>query len=229
MLVRLGPFISDAAGSFAGATIQRGAIGYTVRKRPLPTNRRTTFTNPKRELMQFLSRNWAQMSSAERAAWQTAADALVWTNKFGTVIRGLGYWLYVRVNQYRQLNSAGLVTAAPATSPVGTITGLAAASNVAGNTMTVSWTSGNVPAAETWQVYASGAVGLGRSNPRSSRRFITTLAGGTASGATIRTAWAARYGTTLPTNKQQVFVQVLPMLTTVGAVGAPVACQMVCT
>lgn len=229
MLVQLGPLISDAAGSFAGCTIQRGPLGHTVRKRPLPTLRRNAFTNPRRELLQFLSRNWAGLTAGERTAWQTAADALTWTNKFGTVIRGLGYWLYIRCNQYRNINGQALITVAPAVGAVTAITGLASASNVAGGTMTVSWTSGNVNAAETWEVYATRAVSIGRTGPRSQSRFITTIAAGTASGVSISVAWKTKFGAALPTSRQTVFVTILPMLTTIGAIGAPQRVAMVCT
>lgn len=220
MQVQLGPIVTQAAGSVSGTTFQRGASGTQVRSRPIPRTRRTSFTNSERQLMQYLTRQWRSVSAANQAAWQVSADAITWTNRFGESIRGLGYWLWLRCSFHRQLASLSVVESAPTVAAVGAITGLASAVTVASNSFTLSWSSGNVPAAETWLVFATPKLSKGLSTPGKSFRFIRTIAAGTASGVSIRNAWDTRFSG-LPDTSSKVWIRVVPMLTANGIPGAP--------
>lgn len=220
MQVQLGPIVTQAAGSVGGSTFQRGASGTQVRTRPIPRTRRTSYTNAERQLSQYLSRQWRSVSAANQAAWQVSADALTWENRFGETIRGLGYWLWLRCGFNRQLAGLSVVESAPTVAPTAAITGLSSAVNVAGNTFTLSWTSGNVPAAETWLVFATPRLSKGLAGPGSSFRFIRTIAAATASGVSIRNAYDARF-TGIPSTSSKVWVRVVPMLTANGLTGAP--------
>lgn len=94
----LGPIVADIAGSIAGTTFQRGPGTHTVRRKPLPTPRGTRFTAPRRTVMSFLVSSWRTLTQVERDAWQSEASAIVWHDRFGNVVPGKGYWLFIRCN-----------------------------------------------------------------------------------------------------------------------------------
>lgn len=218
MQLLLGPLTSAIAGSIGGTTFQRSGVGTLARSRPLPTTRRTSFTNTGRSLEAYLSRNWRALTEAQQAAWQTAADGITWTNTFGDTIRGLGYWLYIRTNQYLRLTEQSLISTAPAVTPPASITGLSSNRVTGSNTFTVSWTSGNVPAGEVWAVFATKPLSRGKLVPGTAYRYVQRIVAGTATGASIRNAYDTRFGP-LPSTSQRCWVRVVPIITTTGING----------
>lgn len=223
MLVQLGPIVTQAAGSIGGTTFQRSNGATIVRVKPLPIRKRTTYTNTERSMSQYLSRQWRAVSQANKDAWQLAADGLTWENRFGDTIRGLGYWLWMRCSFNRTVLGLSVVESAPTIAAVGAITGLAGAVGVGSGTFQLTWSSGNVPAAETWAVYATAPMSPGNVAGWSRYRFIRTVPAASASAFSIRTAYVARHGA-LPTTSQRVFVRVVPYLTASGLPGTPVQC-----
>lgn len=221
MLLQLGPLVTQASGKLGGVTFQRSGVGTLARTTPLPTRRRTQYTNTERSAVQYLSRRWRALSSTVQDAWQTAADGITWTNRYGETIRGLGYWLFLRCNLNLTMVGSAIVEAAPTVAALTTITGLSSAVNVAGNTFTVSWTSGAIPAGEVWAVMATRPLSAGKLVPGTAYRYVTRLTGGSASPQTIRSAYVTRFGS-LPTTAQRVWVKLVPLLSANGIPGAEV-------
>jgi hypothetical protein len=222
MQVKLGPLVTAAAGSIGGTTFQRNPVATIVRAKPLPILRRTRFTGNARSFTQLYSRSWRTLSNTQRADWQTEADGLVWLNKFGDTIRGLGYWLYIRCNQYLELiggtplSSPGAVVALDAiVDPSGDFT-------VAG-TWPMNWTSpATVDARNVWAVFASRGMSAGRSAPFSALRFIGLVPVGTAPTFDLWNMWRARFGA-LPSAGQVIFATVMPIDDASGYPGVPVS------
>lgn len=221
MIVRLGPVVSAAAGSIGGVTFQRDPGGTILRSRPLPTLRRTIRTNTERQGWQYLSRRWAQLTQVQRDAWQTQADLLTWSNRFGDPVRGLGYWLYLRCNGYRILNGAAVVDAAGAVAPLTALGSPTATLTVATGILNVAWSVGAVPAAETWLYQATAPQSAGRSNPVGRFRQVGRFSAGQTSPQPVQVPYTARFGG-LPAATQKAWFEMIPIITSWGLPGARV-------
>lgn len=222
MQVVLGPLVSDAAGSIGGTTFQRSPIGAQVRSKPSPTPRRTPYTSIQRPQTQYLSRLWRTLSSADRARWQTEADAQTWYNRFGTVIRGLGYWLFLRCNQY-----LAMIEGTPVTVP-GTLTALDAITDPEGHfgiaaDFPISWhTPSAVSAGQCWLVFASRWCSPGRTVAREQTRYIGSIPELKTSPTDLYAEYVTRFGQAPPSG-QIVFVTLLPIDQVSGYPGPPVS------
>lgn len=116
MLIRYGVGINEMRGSAGGITIARNRFGSYVRSRTKPVNPRSPRQMGIRTIMMFLAEAWREspMTDLIRAAWQTYADSVNWTNKLGEQVTLTGFNLFVAGNAALLTVGADLVTAAPA-------------------------------------------------------------------------------------------------------------------
>ena len=221
MQVKLGPLVTAAAGSIGGTTFQRNPVATQVRVKPLPILRRTVYTNAERGYAGQYARTWATLSAAQRTGWQTVADSIVWYNKFGDVIRGLGYWLFLQSSlNMRMLTLTPITTALP-TIVLPAITGASGNLAVAGS-FNVSWSAPNpVPAQNRWAVFCSPPMSAGRSAQYGKLRFIGSFATGAAPPVNIYSFYIARFPTPRVVG-QVIFVEIVPYDSASGYPGVPV-------
>lgn len=228
MQVKLGPLVTDAAGSIGGTTFQRNFVATQVRVKPLPTRRRTEYTNQPRSTLGQWSRTWRTLSPGRRADWQTAADALTWLNKFGDVIRGKGYWLYIRCNQV--LSRLGFASVGAPAAPVAFagITGLTSSGSTA-TTCGFSWTSPDPTETGTvWMVYATRPMSAGRSTAPGAYRYIGYINEAKASPQVVGTQYDAKFGAAQKVGDRTFFrIQVVDKAT--GDIGPVVETDFIWT
>jgi hypothetical protein len=221
MQVKLGPLVSDAAGSIGGTTFQRSFLGAQVRTKPLPTRRRTTYTAGGRSEQQYLSRRWRVLTPTQRSDWQTQADAMSWENKFGDPIRGKGYWLFMRCNQYLALVKEALIDTP------GTLGRLDAITDPSGDfspaaDWKIIWTApAAVSAGQYWALFATRWQSKGRSADFGGLRYLGRLRDGETPGFNAAGLYAARFGA-LPPSGYSVFARLLPIDYVSGYQGVPV-------
>lgn len=167
-----GPLVSDIAGTVLGSTFQRGASGLQVRGKPRPRLRRTAATNPLRASIEYLSRLWATLTPTERTAWQASANSIVWTNRFGVVIPGFGYWAYLRANLALLRCAQPVFTTGGDTSTVPPLTSLTP-TLAASTSVRLAWSSpiGADPGT-VLELHASPPVSGGRSVTSAPMRII---------------------------------------------------------
>lgn len=219
---RLGPLVSDIAGSIGGTTLQRSFLGTQLRSRPNPIRRRTSYTATARQSTTFASRTWKELSSTQRSGWQEVADGLVWYNRFGEVIRGKGYWLFLRCNQYLALLGEPPVLTATTPPTFEAITD-AACSYSPVPVMALSWSSpAAVPSGIAWLLFASPRLSTGRSAPFGQLRFIGSLAAGRTSPQSILSRWHSRFNQ-YPAALTQAFLQIIQVEVSSGHTSAPIA------
>lgn len=226
--VKFGPIVSVAAGSIGGTTFQRSQIAPIVRSKPLPIRRRTSYTNQPRGTMGQWSRTWRTLRPTERTDWQTAADLLTWVNKFGDVIRGKGYWLYLRCNQVLSTLQLASVSS-PGTPVVFTgITGLTSAGSVA-TTCSLSWSAPDPTETGTaWMVFATQPMSAGRSTAPGAYRYIGRIGPGRSSPQVIGSLYDAKFGGVQKVGQRTFFrVQVVDLTT--GDIGPVAETDMVWT
>ena len=72
--------------------------GNVARQFAQPANPRTTSQQQVRGILTTLSKEWANISDANRDAWNTWAETQQWRDRFGTLIDVSGFAAYMRAN-----------------------------------------------------------------------------------------------------------------------------------
>lgn len=119
MIAKLGPLVSEVAGSIGGTTFQRNGPTAIVRSKPLPIHRPTGFASTARQRLASLATRWASLSLSDRNAWETFAASVTWYNRFGDVIPGTGFKAFCRTNAGVYVSPIGNFTPGIQTTPPG--------------------------------------------------------------------------------------------------------------
>lgn len=218
--VKLGILVSAIAGSVGGGTFQRDAQGTQLRNKPLPIRRRTSYTNTPRGATAYLSNRWKGLTSGQRAAWDVAASLLIWNNRFGDVITGKGYWLYLRVNHYQWLYDGTFSDTYGGGITFDAYADLAC-SYLATPRMDLSWSApASVQANTVLLLFATPRLSLGKSAEFGQTRYIGSLPAADTSPTDIYPLWNARFGQTTAV-PAQVVITALPFSKARTAVGPP--------
>lgn len=228
MRAQLGIFVSAVAGSIGGTTFQGSSGGLSVRVKPLPRHRSTTYQSGNRHSLQLSSRSWRLLTPTQRDDWNTAAGLLTWHNRFGVVIPGKGYWLFTLANQnlfqvgLPPLTSPGAVPAFPPVLFGGFVVDTAP-------TMEWSWSfTPAVPSGAQWLIYAAPPGSAGISKPFGPLRLVTAMPSGTTSPFDFAAAYTARFGV-FPVPGQQVFAKMVQLDEASGIVDSGLPFSAICT
>lgn len=217
----LGPLVANIAGSIGGSTFQRGPGIHTVRRKPNPITRRTSFTNSERSVFAFLNMNWRTLSDPDRAAWQAEADLLTWTDRFGNVIPGKGYWLYKRCNLNFHLIAEPLITAPVSPIVLDPVVNLFLELDTPAK-FVMKWDAPLPTQTDTvWAIFATPPTSAGRSAAFGTYRFIEKFAPGTGSGVDIGSQYITRMGV-LPQPGQRSFARIVVIDQKSGNASAPI-------
>lgn len=218
--VQLGPLVADIAGSIAGTTFQRWGKFHIIRKKPLPINRRNTFTNDERQATAYLTNLWRQLTAIERAAWNASAALITWSDRFGNTIVGKGYWLFLRCNQNLRAVAEPYITTPVAPFAMPAIASLSAVAKIS-TSLVLSWaTPSPIPAATSWLVSATPPLSNGRSSGFSAFRIVKIIPTAKTSPNDIWPGYIARFPQDQHTS-QQVFIRVQQIDTKGGYTGPP--------
>lgn len=219
---KLGPLVSAIAGSIAGTTFQRMQAAAQIRSKPLPRYRATTYTNSTRQLTGTLARMWKTLTPEQRAYWGEVAESITWYNRFGDEIRGLGYWLFLRCNQYRILVGQSIVTDAVLPGTFETFAGMAC-TFAATPAMSLTWdTPTNVPADYSFAVFATPPISAGRSKAFGLQRFIGLVPEGASSPYNLLDLYHNRFAQYPDGSRISLLTLRLVELNT-GHIGPPIA------
>jgi hypothetical protein len=114
-LIKFGAGIVEIVGSIAGVVHARNRYGNYARPRTKPTNPKSTRQSAARANIQQLTDYWnsANMSDAQRKAWNTYASAIVWTNKLGEKTSLTGFNMFIRSNAAILAIGGSIMTNAP--------------------------------------------------------------------------------------------------------------------
>jgi len=108
--IKLGPMITDIAGSVGGATFQRNRFGMTMRAKPLPLYSETPAQYNIRRLIISLQYSWQALTDAERLQWNRFLDFSGQTIRRDRSIRLSGQTLYIKYQLCRLLYDQDLLT-----------------------------------------------------------------------------------------------------------------------
>lgn len=115
-LIKFGGGVVQMSGSIAGTVYARNRFGNYARPRTKPVNPKSTRQVAIRTIMMYLAEQWREspMSDVIRAAWQTYADSIAWTNRLGEQVTLTGANCFTQCNANRLMTGHPIKTAAPA-------------------------------------------------------------------------------------------------------------------
>lgn len=83
-LIKMGAFITDIRGKIAGTVFSQNIGGNVAYNRPRPRKKPKPKQSKFRNLMQFYSRYWTQLSLTKQGLWKTYALNFTFKTKLGT-------------------------------------------------------------------------------------------------------------------------------------------------
>lgn len=108
--IKLGPVVTNIAGSIGGMTIQRNRFGMTMRAKPLPLYSETSAQYNVRRLIPYLQRSWQALSDADRLQWNRFLDFSGQTIKRDRSVLLSGYTLFLKYQLMLALFDESLLT-----------------------------------------------------------------------------------------------------------------------
>lgn len=108
--IKLGPMITDIAGSVGGATFQRNRFGMTMRAKPLPLYSETPAQYLVRRHIVFLQYSWQALTDAQRLQWNRFLDFSGQSIRRDRSIRLSGQTLYIKYQLWLLLYNRPLLT-----------------------------------------------------------------------------------------------------------------------
>jgi hypothetical protein len=98
-LVKFGGGVTQMSGSAGGNTYSRNRFGNYMRSRTKPVNPNSTGQSDVRDALSALSEDWhTELSSSQRIAWATYANAVSMKNRLGESVYLTGFNHFIRSN-----------------------------------------------------------------------------------------------------------------------------------
>lgn len=215
MIAKLGPLVSQVAGSIGGTTFQRGPDGLIIRSKPIPKPATSPAKVSARQRAKSLMEQWRLLDPADRADWDTFAGTVSWFNRFGDPVTGTGYRAFLRCNMASYASVAGLQQ-----KPVQLSYPLATNSALPGlpefvyelSTDKVGLTSSDakVDSDTVLALFASAPVPGGRSSWHGSWRYLISFAPDKSLPSTFESEYVAAFGRLPdPTVREAAFLRIV--------------------
>lgn len=196
------------SGSIAGQTSSRNRFGQYRRSRATPVNVNSSAQGVVRARLSLNAAAWRSLTSAQRAGWADLGASMVRTDSLGQEYTLNGFMAYCSVNNNRSFQGLAATADAPALStPVALATVTLTLSSVA---FSVAYTVTPLAAATYLAVFASPQRSAGRSF-EGDYRFIQLSAAAAASPLNILTAYTAKFGVPVTTNRIFVSAKTLTL------------------
>lgn len=202
MIAKLGPLVTQAAGSIGGTTFQRGRSGLLIRSKPLPTFRNTVYASSARQRTATLNTLWSTLTPTQVLDWDNFAKAQSFRNRFGDVVVGTAYMAFMKCNQASYHSASNYdPKAIQSTPPTTTAATLPPAAefilDTGTNTLTVDSSAATVDAATDLALFASRPRRPRNSGDRprvNDGKFLQIGAAGDTFPIDITAAYVANFG-----------------------------------
>lgn len=109
--------VESIRGSIAGTTFQRNKHGYTVKKKPNMINPNTALQNARKVLFSSVVRAWRDLTSTQRANYETYASTYPQYAKNNPSSQLSGFSVFTRYNCLRRLTDYSILSSWPGTVP----------------------------------------------------------------------------------------------------------------
>jgi hypothetical protein len=143
-LIKFGGGITAMSGSIAGNTFARNRFGYYSRARTKPVNSKSSLQSSRRLAVAYLAEYYHEtLTSAQRIAWATYANAISMKNRLGESIKLTGFNMFMRSNAFRLTAQNSLTPNGPtALSLPDKDTAFAVAASATTQLLSITWTKG---------------------------------------------------------------------------------------
>lgn len=225
--VKFSALISEMRNKLNGSVFSKNRNGNYLRNKVTPVNPASAAQTVVRNRLSAVSTAWRDLGATVIAAWNSAVDNFLRTDIFGDVKRPSGKNLYARLNLNLDRIGAAHISNPPNPVAIAGIAGFSVVSDVSSSTVTLAWTSGNVPAGFTRVVEATPQLSAGKSFVKSEFRQIGTEAAATATGDNQFTNYTSRFGGLVAGKK--IFVRVTDIAIATGQPGIPVEASCIIT
>ncbi len=192
------------SGSYQGITSSRNRFGQYVRNRATPVNPASSAQGVVRARMSANAAAWRSISEGQRAGWESLGLSMTRTDSLGQTYSLNGFAAYCSVNNNRDLIGAAQLDDAPALDTPDAI--LTATITLSSAAFSIAFTPTPQPTGTFLLAFASPQGSAGRSF-EADLRFILAGSTATASPLVILTAYTAKFGVPVATNK--IFVSLL--------------------
>ncbi len=214
-----GPTVAAVSGSIGGTVYSRNRGGAYMRNRAIPVDPNTSFQINVRSILATQSQNWADLTDAQRAAWENWAVQNTVTNALGNQIRLSGHQAFVQINSRLHLVAATQLTAPPIiNAPLG-LDSLVLSADIGTGTFDVAFTATPLDADVSLWIRAAVIDSAGIRYVRNLRRFIGESTAAQASPFDIQTILEARFGTAVVGQTVHVFVGTFDQTTGLLSIG----------
>jgi hypothetical protein len=215
--VKYGEMIADLRGKIGGSVHSRNRSGAYMRIKVSPVNPNSSYQSAVRALFTALSQNWRALTAGQRTSWNAAVSNFQKSDVFGDLKTPTGKNLYLGLNRTLELGGVANITTPPVATGTFSFSGVSLSAAAGAATMSLAWTSGNVPAGMQVIVEATTQMSAGKNFFKNLFRYLQNLPAADATPTSIYTAWNARFGTLVA--GQKVAVRVTPMNQVTGERG----------
>lgn len=224
--IKFGLVVTEGSGKLGGHVFSKNRGGAYIRTKVTPLNPQTSYQANVRFLLTTWSKAWSALTQAQILAWNAAVSSFAKTDQFGDLRNPTGKNLYVRLNVNLANAGAASISDPPVPVALSEITGLAVTATAPG-TMSVSWTSGAVPAGEAWLLESIKPVNAGRKFVKNLYRVIAVIPAAATSPHAAGIEYTTKFGNLI--SGQSVAVRVTQISNTTGQAGVPLTAQAIIT
>ncbi len=111
--IKLGPMAAQISGSIAGTVFSRNRGGTYIRNRAIPTDPNTSAQQNVRAILASQSQSWADLTDAQRAAWENWASQNPVIDVLGASILLSGHQAFVQLNSRLDLDDQTVLLVPP--------------------------------------------------------------------------------------------------------------------
>lgn len=205
MKLRLsGAVVGEASGSLGTTVFSHNRYGSYARLRAVPTKATSLYATLAKGILTSASKQWGQLTSAQRKAWQTWAQSNPIVDRLGDKRILSGQAAVTRLNSNTLNTSGNFITDPPASAAPGPIESITATYDIGAGTFALAFTPTPLAATEYLYVWCAVTNSPGVTYVENLYKLVFVGAAATASPvASIQAAIEARFGTLQ--EGQQVF------------------------
>lgn len=218
--VLLTAIAADIRGKLNGTVFSRNKGGLTMRNKVTPINPNTSYQSLQRSYTSILAKAWANtLTDAQRAAWKALGQTIGQKNIFGNNLILAGIACYQRINKIIFASGGSRLDNPPSSLNATGLTSLSVTANHVGPVLTIAMTPTPLNAPEGMYVFATPPLSPGIGNASAELRLIGFYSAA-ASGFSIYTAWAARFGAMPGSSGKRIAVSCQVVNINTGAITA---------
>jgi len=218
---------NNTSGKSGGIVALGGRYGATIRSKVRPKQPVSNSSATQRSRFSSVAAAWRGLSADAVAGWNNAALTVKRTDRMGRPFTPSGFGLFAELNNNLLAIGKSILTTVPVFTNVPTLITMSATAVVSGGVVTLTYTPA-VPAAQSYLIFATPPIPVGRKAKPSDFRWIHTLITADSSPYALTSAYSTKYGAILVTGNV-VYFKATPVIWVPGQAGRPFECSATVT